>query len=77
MKLPKALPRRLQQLVPYQVALQLRCVPVGREQRRLTIAMAEPLDSENTRRLQEITGMNIFPVSCREEELAALLAVGW
>jgi hypothetical protein len=77
MKLPKALPRRLQQLVPYQVALQLRCVPVGREQRRLTVAMAEPLDSENTHRLQEITGMNIFPVSCREEELAALLAVGW
>lgn len=77
MKLPKALPRRLQQLVPYQVALQLRCVPVGREQRRLTVAMAAPLDNENTRRLQEITGMNIFPVACREEELAALLAVGW
>jgi Type II secretion system (T2SS), protein E, N-terminal domain len=77
MKLPGALPRRLQQLVPYQVALQLRCVPVGREQRCLTVAMAEPLDNENTRRLQELTGMNIFPVACREEELAALLAVGW
>lgn len=77
MKLPRALPRRLQQLVPYQVALQLRCVPVGREQRRLTVAMAEPLDNEKTHRLQEVTGMNIFPVACHEEELAALLAAGW
>lgn len=77
MKLPKTLPRRLQQLVPYQVAVQLRCVPVGREQRSLTVAMAEPLDNENTRRLQEITGMSIFPVACREEELATLLAAGW
>lgn len=77
MKLPTALPKRLQQLIPYQVALQLRCVPVGRDQRCLTVAMADPLDREKTRRLQEITGMNIFPVACREEELAALLAVGW
>jgi hypothetical protein len=77
MKLPAALPKRLQQLVPHQVALQLRCVPVGREQRCITIAMADPLDREKTRRLQEITGMNIFPVACREEELAALLAAGW
>jgi hypothetical protein len=77
MKLPAALPKRLQQLVPYQIALQLRCVPVGREQRCITVAMAEPLDREKTRRLQEITGMNIFPVACHEEELAALLAAGW
>ncbi len=77
MQLPKTLPQRLRQLLPYQVALQFRCVPVGREHRSMTIAAARPLDAENLRHLQEITGMSIFPVSCREDELSTLLASGW
>lgn len=77
MQLPVQLPTRLKQLIPYQVALELRCVPVGRDHHCLTVAMADSTDSKALRSLQEITGLTIFPVSCDGAALNALLIDKW
>lgn len=77
MELPRVLPRRLTHLIPYNVASRLRCAPVGRHQRNLTVAMSNPLDEASVQRLRELTGLQIFPVSCNEEELSLLLRQGW
>ncbi|QBD79821.1 hypothetical protein EPA93_29110 [Ktedonosporobacter rubrisoli] len=77
MDLPRKLPARLKQLIPYAVACQLRCAPVGRDHHCLTVAMANPARHEDVQRLRELTGMTIFPVACKEEELAQLLAKEW
>ena len=69
MQLPVELPARLKQLIPYQLALDIRCAPVGRDHNRLTVAMADPTNRNAVLHLKETTGMIIFPVSC---ELAAL-----
>ncbi|WP_136625213.1 hypothetical protein [Dictyobacter kobayashii] len=77
MELPRALPDRLTQLIPHQVACELCCVPVGQEQQCLTVAMREPTNVANIARLQELTGCSIFPVACEEQELNNLLTDGW
>lgn len=77
MELPARIPQRLKHLLPYDVALQVRCVPVGREQKCLTVAMAQPRDVESVRLLQRIAGMSIFPVTCREMDLYRLLRKKW
>lgn len=77
MQLPKALPARLMQIVPYELARELRCVPVGREHQSLTVAMADPADRATLNRLREATGMHIFPVSCAETDLDLLLIHEW
>lgn len=77
MRLPTCLPRRLTRLIPHSVACTLRCVPVGREQQALTIALATPSDHESLDYLAQLTHMTIFPVACRHEELDILLATKW
>ena len=77
MQLPTEIPARLKQLIPYNLALTLRCVPVGRNHHSLTVAMANPANHEDIRQLQMITHMVIFPVSCEEEALNALLEQPW
>lgn len=77
MQLPSQLPRRLKQLIPHPLALELRCAPVGRDHGRLTIAMADPTNTKALDRLKEITGLTIFAVSCEEEALNTLLANKW
>lgn len=77
MELPQELAQHLKRLIPYQLACELQCVPVGQDQHTLTIAMANPGDVASIRRLQSETGLNIFPVACRSEELATLLARQW
>ena len=77
MELPQTLSKRLTRLIPYQVACELRCAPVGREHQCLTVAMCEPSNHEAVARLREITGLVIFPVVCEEEELNALLTRRW
>lgn len=77
MELPAEIPTRLKQLIPYPTAIALRCVPVGRNQHCLTVAMANPASSDDVHQLREITGMTIFPVSCRVEALDALLTQAW
>jgi hypothetical protein len=77
MELPHVLSKRLTQLIPYQTACELQCAPVGWEDRCLTVAMREPSNDEAITRLQEVTGLTIFPVACEENELNDLLACSW
>lgn len=77
MQLPSRLPQRLKQLIPYDLALDIRCAPVGRDHNRLTVAMAHPNDVHAIQRLREMTGMTIFPVSCEANALETLLKNGW
>ncbi len=77
MELPNVLPVQLQRLIPCTIARTLRCIPVGRDQHRLTVAMADPLSRTSVLYLQEVTGMAIFPVSCKEQDLNILLTTGW
>ena len=77
MQLPAEIPARLKQLIPYDLALTLHCVPVGRNHRCLTVAMTNPTSREDIRRLQMVTHMTIFPVSCEEDALNVLLEQKW
>lgn len=77
MQLPTRLPTRLKNLIPYTLALELRCAPVGRDHHCLTVAVADPTNSEIIERLHDITGMTIFPVTCEIAALDALLAEKW
>ncbi len=77
MQLPKRLAPRLKHLIPYALALELRCAPVGRDHNRLTVAMAYPTDIQTIDLLREKTGMTIFPVACEAKALDELLVYGW
>ncbi len=77
MQLPAKLPARLKHLIPYHLARELRCVPVGRDHNRLTVAMARAADSHTLDLLKETTGMAIYPVACEIGALDALLANEW
>jgi Type II secretion system (T2SS), protein E, N-terminal domain len=77
MRLPKEVPQRLKHFLPYPLALELRCAPVGRDHHCLTVAMVDPTGSGNIDRLRAVTGMAIFPVCCDLEELYTLLAKKW
>lgn len=77
LRLPAVLPTRLKNLVSYAVAEEFRCVPVGRDHNRLTLAMADPTDTEAISAVQKVTSMSIFPVSCDKDALNALLAQRW
>jgi hypothetical protein len=77
MELPHVLSKQLTQLIPYQIACELQCAPVGREHQCLTVAMREPSNREAISRLREITGLTIFPVACKEHELDDLLTYSW
>jgi hypothetical protein len=77
MQLPAQLSQRLKRLIPHALAAELHCAPVGRDHQYLTVAMSNPADERAISLLKEATGMIIFPVSCDEEALNALLAEKW
>ncbi len=77
LQLPAVLPAHLKSLLPYKIASQFRCVPMGRNHQRLTLAMADPTNAEAIHALHKITGMMIFPVSCDHDALDTLLNVRW
>lgn len=77
MLLPARLSSRLKHLIPYTLACELRCAPVGRDHNRLTVAMAFPTDTQAIDRLRSTTGMTIFPVSCEAKALDNLLEQSW
>jgi Type II secretion system (T2SS), protein E, N-terminal domain len=77
MLLPARLSSRLKHLIPYPLACELRCAPVGRDHNRLTVAMAFPTDTQAIDRLRSATGMTIFPVSCEAKALDSLLEQSW
>ena len=77
MQLPARISSRLKHLIPYTLACELRCAPVGRDHNRLTVAMAFPTDTQAIDRLCSTTGMTIFPVSCEAKALDDLLEQIW
>jgi hypothetical protein len=77
MHLPAQLPKRLKHLIPYPLALELHCAPVGRDHHYLTVALADPSDRNAIERLKDVTGMTIFPVCCNEDALNELLTQAW
>jgi GGDEF domain-containing protein len=77
MQLPMRLPQSLKRLVPYRMACELRCAPVGRDHNRLTVAMASPTDTQAISHLQSATSMVVFPVACDINVLDALLSKEW
>ena len=77
MQLPARLSLSLKRLVPHSIARELRCIPVGRDHNRLTVAMAYPGDVQALARLQGVTGMIIFPVTCDISALDAMLSKEW
>lgn len=77
MELPQELSQDLKHLIPYHLARELKCAPVGQDHHSLTVAMLDPGDMNSVRRLQGETGLNIFPVACSSEELQSLLAHQW
>ncbi|HLX58598.1 MAG TPA: diguanylate cyclase [Ktedonobacteraceae bacterium] len=77
MRLPSRLSQSLKRLIPYKLACELRCVPVGRDHNRLTVAMAHPTDTHAIHLLQTTTSMIIFPVACEATTLDSMLSRGW
>lgn len=71
--LPRKPPQHVQQLVNPRLAQELRCYPLGRERNRLTVAMLNPQDRLALERLQQETGLDIFPVLTHPQELQTAL----
>ncbi len=71
--LPRQLPSSLKQLVSTQLAQELHCYPIGRERNMLTVAMSNPQDNQALNRLQQETGLRIFPVLTHPQELQTAL----
>jgi hypothetical protein len=71
--LPRKPLQRVQQLVNPKLAQELHCYPVGRERNILTVAMLNPQDTTALERLQQETGLLIFPVLTHPQELQTAL----
>lgn len=71
--LPKKPCAQLQQLINAQLAQELCCFPVGRDRNILTVAMLNPQDHSALERLQQETGLHIFPVLTHPEALQTAL----
>ena len=48
---------------------QFRCMPVGREDHTVTLAMADPLDFETVSAVRSCTGLEVNPVLAAEQEI--------
>src|SRR5947209_6201525 len=48
---------------------QFRCLPVGREDHTVTLAMADPLDFETLAAVRNCTGLKVSPVLAAEQEI--------
>jgi len=71
--LPSTFPRRLQRLVNPKLAQELQCYPLGRERNKLTVAMLNPEDHSALARLEQETGLDIFPVLAHPHALQVAL----
>jgi len=66
---PEVPSRELASLLPLEVARRLECVPVGREGRDLTLALADPSQGFAIRVVSQLTGLRVFPVASGKEEI--------
>jgi hypothetical protein len=71
--LPRTLSPRILQMVSPKLAQELRCYPVGRARNTLTVAMSDPHDKQALTRLEQETGLHIFPVVVSPQELQTAL----
>ena len=69
---PHHIPSSVRSLLPLEVMRQLQCLPIGRDRNALTVALADPTDRGALLRLEEITGLAIFPVMTDLDALKAL-----
>jgi hypothetical protein len=67
--LPREMPTSLQRLVHPRLAQELHCFPIGRERNTLTVAMLDPQDRGALERLEQETGLHIFPVLANPQAL--------
>lgn len=70
---PEVPSRELASLIPLEVARRLKCVPVGREGKELTLALADPSQGFAIRVVSQLTGLRVFPVVSGEEEIQRAL----
>jgi hypothetical protein len=73
MFLPRKSATKVRRLLSPQLALELHCYPLGREGDILTVAMSNPQDRHALDRLQQETGLHIFPVLAPSHELQTAL----
>ncbi len=71
--LPRKPVESIQQLVNPRLAQELHCYPLGREHNTLTVAVSNPQDRSALDRLQQETGLLIFPVLTNPHELQTAL----
>ena len=71
--LPRKSATKVRRLLNPQLALELHCYPLGRERDMLTVAMSNPQDRGVLDRLQQETGLHIFPVLAPRHELQTAL----
>ena len=71
--LPRKLPLQVLHLVDPKLAQELHCYPLGRNKDVLTVAIANPQDRSALVRLEQITGLHIFPVLAPQLELQTAL----
>jgi hypothetical protein len=71
--LPRKLPAKVLHLVRPQLVQELRCYPLGRTHDTLTVAIADPQNSQALERLQHETGLQIFPVLVPPQEIEIVL----
>jgi hypothetical protein len=69
---PQRIPSSVRNLLPPEVMQQLRCLPVGRDRNSLTVALVDPTDRSVLRRLEQLTGLTIFPVMTDPDVLESL-----
>ena len=69
---PSWIPDKVRNLLPAEVMRQLHCLPIGRDRKALTVALADPTDQSIVQHLQQLTGLTIFPVMTDPAALEAL-----
>ena len=71
--LPRTLSPHIRQSVRPELAQELHCYPVGRARDTLTVAMSDPRDKRALTRLEQETGLRIFPIVVSPQELQTAL----
>lgn len=69
---PPRIPSSVRDLLSLEVMRQLQCLPIGRDRNALTVALADPTDRGTLHRLEQLTGLTIFPVMTDPDALEML-----
>ncbi len=69
---PHRIPSSVRNLLSAEVMRQLQCLPIGRDRNALTVALADPTNRGILQRLEQLTGLAIFPVMTDPDALEAL-----